>query len=58
MALLTYWGLLQHDNVTTLRAARRGLVSQMAQLMLKHWRRSWLTSAHTSVEATSMTTTL
>jgi hypothetical protein len=38
MAMLTYWGLQEYDSVPAARQARRGLASQMQQLMLSQYR--------------------
>ena len=39
MAMLTYWSLRAYDHVPLVRAARKALCSQMAQMMLNMWRR-------------------
>merc|ERR1711972_691486 len=38
MAMLTYWGLKEYDEIPVARAARQGLSKQMNALMLSQWR--------------------
>ena len=40
MAMLTYWGLEQYDDVPAAKQARQALCKQMNALMLSQWRRS------------------